>query len=152
MYDITPIIESVAALIAALITAFVIPYIRSKTTAQQQAEINAWVKIAVSAAEQIYKGSGRGEEKKAYVIQWLREHGIRTLAATPHTENIYTDVDMTQSIAIVVGTEQTGLTELWMKHSDLPVRIPMLGKIDSLNVATATTILLYEAARQRGWK
>lgn len=76
MYDITPIIEAVAALIAALITAFVIPYIRSKTTAQQQAEINAWVKIAVSAAEQIYKGSGRGEEKKAYVIQWLREHGI----------------------------------------------------------------------------
>lgn len=76
MYDITPIVEAVAALIAALITAFVIPYIRSKTTAQQQAEINAWVKIAVSAAEQIYKGSGRGEEKKAYVIQWLREHGI----------------------------------------------------------------------------
>lgn len=76
MYDITPIIEAVAALIAALITAFVIPYIRSKTTSQQQAEINAWVKIAVSAAEQIYKGSGRGEEKKAYVIQWLREHGI----------------------------------------------------------------------------
>ena len=64
MYDITPIIESVAALIAALITAFVIPYIRSKTTAQQQAEINAWVKIAVSAAEQIYKGSGRGEERR----------------------------------------------------------------------------------------
>lgn len=76
MYDITPIVEAVAALIAALITAFVIPYIRSKTTAQQRAEINAWVKIAVSAAEQIYKGSGRGEEKKAYVIQWLREHGI----------------------------------------------------------------------------
>mgnify|MGYP000410496755 FL=1 len=76
MYDITPIVEAVAALIAALITAFIIPYIRSKTTAQQQAEINAWVKIAVSAAEQIYKGSGRGEEKKAYVIQWLREHGI----------------------------------------------------------------------------
>lgn len=76
MYDITPIVETVAALIAALITAFVIPYIRSKTTVQQQAEINAWVKIAVSAAEQIYKGSGRGEEKKAYVIQWLREHGI----------------------------------------------------------------------------
>ena len=76
MYDITPIIEAVAALIAALITAFLVPYIKSKTTAQQQAEINAWVKIAVTAAEQIYRGSGRGEEKKAYVINWLREHGI----------------------------------------------------------------------------
>ena len=44
--------------------------------AQQQAEINAWVKIAVTAAEQIYRGSGRGEEKKAYVLNWLAEHGI----------------------------------------------------------------------------
>ena len=90
------------------------------------------------------------ENQEAY--DWLKRNGIRTLAATPHTDTIYTDVDMTRSIAIVVGTEQTGLTELWMNHSDLPVRIPMLGKIDSLNVATATTILLYEAARQRNWK
>lgn len=66
--NITPIIETVFALIAAVITAIVIPYIRSKTTAQQQTEINAWVRIAVSAAEQIYVGSGRGQEKKAYVI------------------------------------------------------------------------------------
>ena len=51
--NITPIIETVFALIAAVITAIVIPYIRSKTTAQQQTEINAWVRIAVSAAEQI---------------------------------------------------------------------------------------------------
>ena len=76
MYDITPIIEAVAALIAALITAFLVPYIKSKTTASQQAEINAWVKIAVSAAEQIFKGSGRGEEKKQYVIAWLKERGV----------------------------------------------------------------------------
>ena len=66
--NITPIIETVFALIAAVITAIVIPYIRSKTTAQQQTEINAWVRIAVSAAEQIYVGSGRGQEKKAYVL------------------------------------------------------------------------------------
>lgn len=76
MYDITPIIEAVAALIAALITAFLVPYIKSKTTAEQQKEINAWVRIAVSAAEQIYVGSGRGEEKKAYVLEWLRSHGV----------------------------------------------------------------------------
>ena len=76
MYDITPIIEAVAALIGVIVTCVLIPFIKSKTTASQQAEINAWVKIAVSAAEQIFKGSGRGEEKKAYVIQWLREHGI----------------------------------------------------------------------------
>lgn len=76
MYDITPIIEAVAALIAALITAFVIPYIKGKTTANQQQQINAWVRIAVTAAEQIYTGGGRGTEKKEYVIRWLRVHGI----------------------------------------------------------------------------
>ncbi len=76
MYDITPIIEAAGLLFATVITCVLVPYIKSKTTSEQQKEINAWVKIAVSAAEQIYKGSGRGEEKKAYVIQWLREHGI----------------------------------------------------------------------------
>ena len=76
MFDITVIIEAVFALLAAIITAIVIPYIKSKTTASQQAEINAWVKIAVTAAEQIYTCSGRGEEKKAYVLNWLQEHGI----------------------------------------------------------------------------
>ena len=64
--DITTIIEAAAALVAAVITAVVIPYIKSRTT----------VKIAVTAAEQIYRGSGRGEEKKAYVLNWLAEHGI----------------------------------------------------------------------------
>jgi hypothetical protein len=76
MYDITPIIEAAGLLFATVITCVLVPYIKSKTTSEQQKEINAWVKIAVSAAEQIFNGSGRGEEKKAYVIQWLREHGI----------------------------------------------------------------------------
>lgn len=74
--DITPIIEAVIALAGVVVSCVLIPYIKSKTTTEQQKEINAWVKIAVSAAEQIYKGSGRGEEKKAYVIQWLRGRGI----------------------------------------------------------------------------
>lgn len=76
MYDITPIIEAAGLLFATVITCVLVPYIKSKTTSKQQKEINAWVKIAVSAAEQIFNGSGRGEEKKAYVIAWLREHGI----------------------------------------------------------------------------
>ena len=76
MYDLTPIIEAVAALIGVVITCILVPFIRSKTTAEQQKESNAWVKIAVSAAEQIFKGSGRGEEKKQYVIAWLKERGF----------------------------------------------------------------------------
>lgn len=85
-------------------------------------------------------------------LEWLRSFGIRTLAATPHTKNNYTDVDMQQGVAIVVGAEQFGLTDYWMDSADLKVVIPMLGYMDSLNVATAATILLYEAARQRKWE
>ena len=75
-FDITAIIEAILALAGAVITCVLIPYIKSKTTTEQQKEINAWVKIAVTAAEQIYKGQGRGEEKKEYVLAWLQEHGI----------------------------------------------------------------------------
>ncbi len=82
-------------------------------------------------------------------LAWLRQNGIKILAATPNTKHEYTDVDMRGGIAIVVGTEKFGLSDRWMKEADLQVRIPMLGQIDSLNVACATTILLYEAVRQR---
>lgn len=76
MTDITIIVEAAAALIGAIITAVIIPYIRRKTTAAQQAEIKGWVRVAVTAAEQIYTGSGRGAQKKAYVLSWLADHGI----------------------------------------------------------------------------
>ena len=76
MYDFTPVLEAVLALIAAIISVFLVPYLKSRTTIQQQMEISTWVAIAVEAAEQIYKGSGRGQEKKEYVIGWLEEHNI----------------------------------------------------------------------------
>lgn len=75
-FDMTPVVQAAPALLGTVITCFVVPYIKSKTTTEQQKQINAWVKIAVSAAEQIYAGSGRGEEKKAYVLKWLADHGI----------------------------------------------------------------------------
>lgn len=81
MFDITSIAEALLALVGAVITCIVIPYIRSKTTREQQEQINAWVKIAVTAAEQLYVGSDRGQEKKEYVLQWLQSHGI-TLDST----------------------------------------------------------------------
>lgn len=77
MFDITLIIEAVFALIAVIVTAIVIPYIRSRTTEAQQMEINGWIAIAVAAAEQLYKGEGRGTEKKAYVINWLSTRNIK---------------------------------------------------------------------------
>ncbi|MBD5383738.1 MAG: holin [Ruminococcaceae bacterium] len=74
--NITVIINAAVALIAAIVSTFLIPWIKSKTTAQQREELVAWVKIAVSAAEQIYKGSGRGADKKQYVLDFLANNGF----------------------------------------------------------------------------
>ncbi len=87
-----------------------------------------------------------GEE----ALAWLKEHGVHVLAATPHAEAVYTSVNLNQPVAIALGTEQLGLSKLWMEGADLQVRIPMRGVADSLNVAMATTLLLYEVLRQRG--
>lgn len=76
MIDITAIVNALIALIAAVVTVFVVPWIKSKTTAQQREELVAWVKIAVSAAEQIYKGDKRGNEKKQYVLDFLAQNGF----------------------------------------------------------------------------
>ncbi len=85
----------------------------------------------------------------AETILWLREKKIKIVAATPHAEREFTDIDLSGPVAIAVGTEQLGLSEPWMQACDLQARIPMLGIADSLNVATAATILLYEVLRQR---
>ena len=82
-------------------------------------------------------------------LQWLKEHNVSILAATPAAKLEFTQVDMRGPLAIAVGTEQLGLSDLWMREADLQVRIPMCGVADSLNVAMATTLLLYEALRQR---
>lgn len=91
------------------------------------------------------------EAEGAETLAWLKARGIRILAATPHTDTLYTDVDLCLPCAIAVGTEQYGLSEAWMEQADIRVRIPMAGVADSLNVATATTVLMFEAARQRGF-
>ncbi|MGA8164547.1 MAG: RNA methyltransferase [Waddliaceae bacterium] len=89
------------------------------------------------------------EAKGEHTLQWLKKRRVSILAATPEAELEYTAVDMTGPLAIAVGTEQLGLSSLWMDSADMHVRIPMFGVADSLNVATATTLLLYEAVRQR---
>ena len=75
--NITPVVNAVIALAAAVVTAFVVPWIKSKTTAAQREEIDAWVRIAVTAAEQIYRETGKGKEKKAYVLKFLEEKNLK---------------------------------------------------------------------------
>jgi TrmH family RNA methyltransferase len=83
------------------------------------------------------------------VRSWLRTRGVRAVATTPAASALYTDVDLCGPLAIVMGSEQYGLSEFWLKESDQLVRIPMAGQADSLNVAMAAIITLFEAVRQR---
>lgn len=75
MIDLTDIISAVITLIVAVITTFLIPYLKSKVDEMKFENIKTWVKVAVEAAEMIYTGTGRGEEKKAYVLNYLNSKG-----------------------------------------------------------------------------
>jgi len=85
----------------------------------------------------------------AEVLQWLRERQIQILATSPAASQLYTAADMRHPTALVVGTEDTGLTETWLNQTT--IRIPMAGQVDSLNVAQTATLLIFEAIRQRGY-
>lgn len=82
-------------------------------------------------------------------ISFLKTRGIRILTAQLQDSHLYYDTDMQQGTAIVMGTESTGLTDTWRRAADAHIRIPMLGRLDSLNVSVSAAILLFEAVRQR---
>ena len=82
-------------------------------------------------------------------IAFLKERGIAILTAQLQDSSLYYDTDMRRGVAIVMGTESTGLTNAWRQAADAHIRIPMLGRLDSLNVSVSAAILLFEAVRQR---
>ena len=82
-------------------------------------------------------------------IKWLKAKGIKIYTAQLQDSEWYYDTDMSCGTAIVMGTEATGLTDIWRKAADAHIKIPMLGRLDSLNVSVSAAILMYEAVRQR---
>lgn len=82
-------------------------------------------------------------------IAFLQDRGIQILTAQLQDSSLYYDVDMRRGTALVMGTESTGLTDQWRKAASAHIRIPMLGRLDSLNVSVSAAILLFEAVRQR---
>lgn len=82
-------------------------------------------------------------------IRWLKDKGIKIYTAQLQDSEWYYDTDMKGGTAIVMGTEATGLTDIWRKAADAHIKIPMLGRLDSLNVSVSAAILLFEAVRQR---
>ena len=83
------------------------------------------------------------------LLDFMQHVGVITHATTPDTERTFWDLDLTGPSAIVVGAEDTGLTDFWLNSADTRVKIPMHGAADSLNVNAATVVTLFEAARQR---
>lgn len=85
----------------------------------------------------------------AECIRYLKAHGITILTAQLQDSDLYYASDMRGATAIVMGTEATGLTNAWREAADAHIRIPMLGRLDSLNVSVSAAILMFEAVRQR---
>ncbi|MDD2594915.1 MAG: RNA methyltransferase [Bacteroidales bacterium] len=85
-------------------------------------------------------------------LHWLNSRNISIYTAQLQDSELYYDTDMASPTAIVFGTEDTGLSQLWREHSDRRIRIPMSGILDSLNVSVSAAILCFEAVRQRNSK
>jgi len=90
------------------------------------------------------------ETTTSETLDWLQENKIQITATTPDATTLYTAVDFIQPTAVVMGSEADGLTSDWLTAAHSRVQIPMSGIADSLNLSTATALLLYEVVRQRG--
>jgi TrmH family RNA methyltransferase len=82
-------------------------------------------------------------------LAWLDGRGVRIVTARVDADRVYSNVDLSGPLALVLGAEADGLSEAWRGPRIEAVRIPMLGTADSLNVSVSAAILLYEARRQR---
>ncbi len=84
-------------------------------------------------------------------IRWMKEKKIRIYSTALTATKSYHQTDYTLPTAIVMGSEANGLTDLWLKESDKLIKIPMRGKVDSMNVSASAAIVMYEALRQRNF-
>ena len=87
--------------------------------------------------------------KNKELFSWLKEKNINTFAAALNTDKLYCDSNFKNSLALVIGAEHEGLSREWLEFTDNKIKIPMNGKIDSLNASASAAIILFEAVRQR---
>jgi len=90
----------------------------------------------------------RSENLKT-TIEFLKASGISIISCTEKTDSYYYDHDLTLPLAIIMGSEEDGISGEYLKRSDFKAKIPLMGEIQSLNVSVAAGIILYEALRQR---
>jgi TrmH family RNA methyltransferase len=90
------------------------------------------------------------EAEHAELVRWLRQRGVSIAVADPENGVAYTSAALSGGVAIVVGAESEGVQDAWKDVADVSVRVPMFGRMNSLNVSTSAALVIYEALRQRG--
>ena len=113
------------------------------------ARVDLWNPNVVRASRGAVFSVATVECDNSSALDWLKKHAIRILAATPSADEVYSSIDLRQPVGIAIGTEDEGLSDFWMSHADTQVRIPMMGRVNSLNVSVSTALIVYEAVRQR---
>ena len=103
------------------------------------------VRASLGAAFTVPAVAATNEE----ALEFLRSQKIRTFATFPDAKKYYTDSSLTGPAAIILGSEQDGLSDFWSKNTDEKIKIHLLGKVNSLNVAVCAAVVVYEAVRQR---
>lgn len=89
------------------------------------------------------------EDNLKNTLEYLKESGLQIVSCHEKTDNLIYDADFTKPTAIIMGSEENGISNEYLKRSDMQVKIPMAGKIASLNVSVASGIVLFEAVKQR---
>jgi len=120
--------------------AIVIPYYNSVRISADAIKSSAGAlhKIPVCRSKSLIK-----------TVEFLKSSGLQIIACTEKAENLYHEPDMTVPTAVIMGSEEDGITEILIKAADEKVKIPMTAEIASLNVSVACGIILFEAVKQR---
>jgi len=87
--------------------------------------------------------------KHEEALEWLRQNGLQIAAASPAANTVYWEANLARPTALAIGAEDRGLPPVWLEAADLRLRIPMEGRVDSLNASVSAALLLYEALRQQ---
>jgi len=103
------------------------------------------IRASVGTVFSVPVATGSADE----VAAWLRARGLRIVASRVDADRLHVDADLRGAVALVLGSEASGLSEAWRASDVEAIRLPMAGAADSLNVSAAAAVLLYEAWRQR---
>ena len=138
--DVPTYLKNIEAQIQAGVDGIIIPVKGSAQVTSEAVKRSAGALLKVTLCK---------ERDLTAVMEDLQKSGLQIVACSEKTEDLLYDVDYTIPTAIVMGSEDNGITSHILKGADKTVAIPMKGEIESLNVSVSAGIILYEAVRQR---